>query len=82
MRCPLCGSDWELRSGWYVDGEDLSRPRTMFIHALFQAQDLGLHRAEAVKQNIETRRRLWGACLISDRWYLSNLSMIPVQLHG
>ncbi|KAI0273577.1 fungal-specific transcription factor domain-containing protein [Gloeopeniophorella convolvens] len=36
--------------------------------AIRMAQDLGLHRAEAVKQNIETRRRLWGACLISDRW--------------
>lgn len=33
-----------------------------------QAQDLGLHRAESVKQNIELRRRLWGACVISDRW--------------
>lgn len=33
-----------------------------------QAQDLGLHRAESVKQNLELRRRLWGACLISDRW--------------
>ncbi|KAI9510216.1 fungal-specific transcription factor domain-containing protein [Russula earlei] len=36
--------------------------------AIRMAQDLGLHRAEAVKQNIEMRRRLWGACLISDRW--------------
>jgi len=36
--------------------------------AIRMAQDLGLHRAEAVKQNIEIRRRLWGACLISDRW--------------
>ncbi|KAH9180500.1 fungal-specific transcription factor domain-containing protein [Lactarius sanguifluus] len=35
--------------------------------AIRMAQDLGLHRAEAVKQNIEMRRRLWGACLISDR---------------
>jgi hypothetical protein len=33
-----------------------------------QAQDLGLHRAEAVKQNIELRRRLWCMCVISDRW--------------
>jgi hypothetical protein len=43
---------------------------SMFTHSKCQrqAQDLGLHRAEAVKQNIETRRRLWGACLISDRW--------------
>lgn len=36
--------------------------------AIRMAQDLGLHRAEVVKQNIEMRRRLWGACLISDRW--------------
>ncbi|KAF8077696.1 fungal-specific transcription factor domain-containing protein [Lyophyllum atratum] len=36
--------------------------------AIRMAQDLGLHRAESVKQNIEMRRRLWGACVISDRW--------------
>ncbi|GLB34697.1 putative fungal specific transcription factor [Lyophyllum shimeji] len=36
--------------------------------AIRMAQDLGLHRAESGKQNIELRRRLWGACLISDRW--------------
>ncbi|KAJ3500496.1 hypothetical protein NLJ89_g9771 [Agrocybe chaxingu] len=36
--------------------------------AIRMAQDLGLHRAESVKQSIELRRRLWGACLISDRW--------------
>ncbi|KAF7305047.1 hypothetical protein MKEN_01219700 [Mycena kentingensis (nom. inval.)] len=37
--------------------------------AIRMAQDLGLHRAELVKQNdIEARRRVWGACLISDRW--------------
>ncbi|KAI0934800.1 hypothetical protein AcV5_006529 [Taiwanofungus camphoratus] len=36
--------------------------------AIRMAQDLGLHRAESVKQNIELRRRLWGICLISDRW--------------
>ncbi|TFY77651.1 hypothetical protein EWM64_g6362 [Hericium alpestre] len=36
--------------------------------AIRMAQDLGLHRVEAVKQNIELRRRLWGACVISDRW--------------
>ncbi|VDB82669.1 unnamed protein product [Peniophora sp. CBMAI 1063] len=35
---------------------------------LRMAQDLGLHRAEAVKQNIELRRRLWCMCVISDRW--------------
>ena len=34
----------------------------------FQAQDLGLHRAEAVKHQVEMRRRVWGACVISDRW--------------
>ncbi|TFK42308.1 fungal-specific transcription factor domain-containing protein [Crucibulum laeve] len=32
------------------------------------AQDLGLHRAESVKHNVDLRRRLWAACLISDRW--------------
>jgi hypothetical protein len=32
------------------------------------AQDLGLHRAEAVKSDVELRRRLWAACVISDRW--------------
>ncbi|KAJ7632756.1 fungal-specific transcription factor domain-containing protein [Roridomyces roridus] len=36
--------------------------------AIRMAQDLGLHRAELVKQDIELRRRIWGACLISDRW--------------
>ncbi|CCM06239.1 uncharacterized protein FIBRA_08487 [Fibroporia radiculosa] len=36
--------------------------------AIRMAQDLGLHRAESVKQNIELRRRLWGICVISDRW--------------
>lgn len=36
--------------------------------AIRMAQDLGLHRAESVKQNIDLRRRLWGACLICDRW--------------
>ncbi|KAL4077326.1 fungal-specific transcription factor domain-containing protein [Scleroderma yunnanense] len=36
--------------------------------AIRMAQDLGLHRAESVKQNIEFRRRLWGACVICDRW--------------
>lgn len=41
----------------------------VFVYTERQAQDLGLHRAEVVKQNIEMRRRLWGACLISDRWY-------------
>lgn len=39
--------------------------------AIRMAQDLGLHRAETVKQNIEMRRRLWGACVISDRWLVS-----------
>ncbi|KAG6335854.1 hypothetical protein ID866_3244 [Astraeus odoratus] len=36
--------------------------------AIRMAQDLGLHRAESVKQNIELRRRLWSACVICDRW--------------
>ncbi|KAG9318550.1 hypothetical protein JVU11DRAFT_642 [Chiua virens] len=36
--------------------------------AVRMAQDLGLHRAESVKQNIELRRRLWGICVMCDRW--------------
>jgi hypothetical protein len=36
--------------------------------AIRMAQDLGLHRAESVKQDIELRRRLWGVCVVSDRW--------------
>ncbi|EMD38452.1 hypothetical protein CERSUDRAFT_82708 [Gelatoporia subvermispora B] len=36
--------------------------------AIRMAQDLGLHRAEAVKHKIELRRRLWGICVICDRW--------------
>jgi hypothetical protein len=36
--------------------------------AIRMAQDLGLHRAESVKQNIGLRRRLWGVCVICDRW--------------
>ncbi|KAJ4487795.1 fungal-specific transcription factor domain-containing protein [Lentinula aciculospora] len=36
--------------------------------AIRMAQDLGFHRCESVQQNVELRRRLWGACLISDRW--------------
>lgn len=34
------------------------------------AQDLGLYRAEAVKVHVDLRRRLWGACVIADRWYV------------
>ncbi|KAK7020498.1 fungal-specific transcription factor domain-containing protein [Favolaschia claudopus] len=36
--------------------------------AIRMGQDLGLHRAELVKQDIDLRRRVWAACLISDRW--------------
>ncbi|KAK2466686.1 hypothetical protein APHAL10511_000944 [Amanita phalloides] len=36
--------------------------------AIRMAQDLGIHRCESVKQDVELRRRLWGACLICDRW--------------
>ncbi|TFL03198.1 fungal-specific transcription factor domain-containing protein [Pterulicium gracile] len=36
--------------------------------AIRMAQDLGLHRAESVRKQIEVRRRIWGACVISDRW--------------
>ena len=45
---------------------DRGMQRLMLVD--LQAQDLGLHRAEAVKENIEMRRRVWGACVISDRW--------------
>ncbi|KAG8963102.1 hypothetical protein FRC03_003378 [Tulasnella sp. 419] len=37
--------------------------------AIRMAQDLGMCRAEAVKVQVELRRRLWGACVIADRWY-------------
>lgn len=40
-----------------------------------QAQDLGLHRAESLTQNINLRRRVWAACLISDRWYVHSLGL-------
>ncbi|KAL0058564.1 hypothetical protein AAF712_014756 [Marasmius tenuissimus] len=37
--------------------------------AIRMAQDLGLHRCESLKQpDMDLRRRLWGLCLISDRW--------------
>ncbi|KAG9027836.1 hypothetical protein FRB95_007346 [Tulasnella sp. JGI-2019a] len=39
------------------------------LGAVSIAQDLGLCRAEAVKKNIESRRRIWGACVVADRWY-------------
>ena len=29
---------------------------------------MGLHRAESVKQTLDLRRRLWAACVITDRW--------------
>ena len=41
-----------------------------FLRLVLQAQDLGLHRAEAVKQNIELRRRLWVICVILDQWWV------------
>lgn len=37
---------------------------------------MGLHRVEAIKQNIELRRRLWGACVISDRWQV-DIHFVP-----
>lgn len=37
--------------------------------AIRMAQDLGLHRAEVMKQDVETRRRVWAACVVTDRWY-------------
>lgn len=30
---------------------------------------MGLHRTETLRQDVELRRRLWGICVISDRWY-------------
>lgn len=45
------------------------QPIRIVSHGNYKAQDLGLHRCESVQQNVELRRRLWGACLISDRWY-------------
>ncbi|KAL0574331.1 hypothetical protein V5O48_007613, partial [Marasmius crinis-equi] len=37
--------------------------------AIRMAQDLGLHRCESLKQpDMDLRRRLWGLCVISDRW--------------
>ncbi|KAG6856458.1 hypothetical protein H0H87_004318 [Tephrocybe sp. NHM501043] len=49
--------------------------------AIRMAQDLGLHRAESVKQDIELRRRLWGACLISDRWQVNLTSSCALSLN-
>ncbi|KXN91496.1 Acetamidase regulatory protein [Leucoagaricus sp. SymC.cos] len=48
--------------------------------AIRMAQDLGLHRAESVKQNLELRRRLWGACLICDRWQVLPFGFYPSGL--
>jgi hypothetical protein len=59
-----------------------SLPGNIYSRWAAQAQDLGLHRAEAVKQNIEMRRRLWGACLISDRWYFSTHPVTAVYFTG
>ncbi|KAF9819774.1 hypothetical protein IEO21_01865 [Rhodonia placenta] len=36
--------------------------------AIRMAQDMGLHRTETLRQDVELRRRLWGICVISDRW--------------
>lgn len=43
--------------------------------AIRMAQDLGLHRAEAVKTDIDLRRRLWAGCVIQDRWYALTLGL-------
>lgn len=48
-----------------------------FAYFFCQAQDLGLHRAESVSQNIELRRRLWAACVISDRWFVLSAFNLP-----
>ncbi|KAH8827027.1 fungal-specific transcription factor domain-containing protein [Flagelloscypha sp. PMI_526] len=50
--------------------------------AIRMAQDLGLHRAENVKDNIVMRRRLWAACIVADRWTAMTFghpSMISVE---
>ncbi|KAG8680757.1 hypothetical protein FRC09_017995, partial [Ceratobasidium sp. 395] len=36
------------------------------------AQDLGMHRAEAVQTDLELRRRLWSACVVVDSWYAAS----------
>jgi hypothetical protein len=38
-----------------------------------KAQDIGLHRAESAKQNIELRRRVWASCVIADRWSVNGV---------
>ncbi|CUA68145.1 Pentatricopeptide repeat-containing protein At2g30100, chloroplastic [Rhizoctonia solani] len=40
--------------------------------AIRMAQDLGMHRAEAVQTDLELRRRLWSACVIVDSWYAAS----------
>ncbi|EUC61692.1 fungal specific transcription factor domain protein [Rhizoctonia solani AG-3 Rhs1AP] len=40
--------------------------------AIRMAQDLGMHRAEAVQTDLELRRRLWSACVVVDSWYAAS----------
>ncbi|KAG8746920.1 hypothetical protein FRC10_003091 [Ceratobasidium sp. 414] len=40
--------------------------------AVRMAQDLGMHRAEAVQTDLELRRRLWSACVVVDSWYAAS----------
>lgn len=50
--------------------------------AIRMAQDLGLHRAEVVKQDVETRRRVWAACVVTDRWYAAAFGQPLVSIRN
>lgn len=49
--------------------------------AIRMAQDLGLHRAEVVKTDVEARRRIWAACVVSDRWLAAAFGHPMVRLY-
>ena len=76
MRYRRYGSVLGLRSEWWVQLLWVQGPASKFF---LEAQDLGLHRVESVEQNIELRRRLWGACLICDRWYVLALCLTIIR---
>src|SRR5258707_14715964 len=67
MQCRLDGCGLALRSAWCVIQLESN---IWLTNTHRQAQDLVLHRAEAVKSDIQLRRRLWAACVITDRWYV------------
>ncbi|KAF8319282.1 hypothetical protein DL93DRAFT_170297 [Clavulina sp. PMI_390] len=56
-------------------GHSISAAWLRVSAAIRMAQDLGLHRAEAAQTNLMLRRRLWAACVISDRWYALTLGL-------